>query len=155
MMTPKFVMIENPQQGIAFIKLNRAEKRNAMHGPMVTELRAVLKQLAADENVRVVLLGGMGDHFCAGGDIEWMSEVALSNDNAADALQLAHLMFDLYVFPKPTIVLAHGATLGGGIGLLSACDIALASEDASFGFAEVKVGITPSTISPYVIRAIG
>ena len=142
---------------IATITLNRPEKRNAMNGPLIQELMQALQVLAADDDVRVVMMNGHGEHFCAGADIAWMQQIASGsyNENYDDAQCLADLLFQLYSFPKPTIVLAHGATLGGGLGLLCACDIAIASSNASFGFSEVKIGITPSTISPYVIAVIG
>lgn len=142
---------------VAIMTLNRPEKRNALNGELIRELSIALHQAADDERVRVVLLNGQGEHFCAGADIAWMQQVASGsfNENYDDAQLLADLLYQLYSFPKPTLVLAHGATLGGGLGLLAASDIALASEQASFGFSEVKIGITPSTISPYVITAIG
>lgn len=145
------------EQGVAVITLQRAEKRNALNGFMVQELRETLKQASADKKVAIIMLKGDGDHFCAGGDIQWMHEMAQrsTEDNYEDALQLAELMYEIYNCQKPTIALAHGKTMGGGLGLLAACDIVYAAEDASFCFAEVKVGITPSTISPYVIAAIG
>lgn len=145
------------EKGIAAIALNRPEKRNAMNGYMIQELRQALRAAAADDTVRVVMINGNGDHFCAGADIGWMQTIATESyaKNYDDAQNLADLMYQLYAFPKPTMVLAHGATMGGGLGLLAACDIALAANNASFGFSEVKLGIAPSVISPYVISAIG
>lgn len=143
--------------GIAVITLNRPDKRNAMNGNVIQELLRALQLIAEDETARVVLIHGNGEHFCAGADISWMQQIATGShdQNLDDAKALAELMYRLYSFAKPTIVLAHGATLGGGLGLLSACDISIASKNATFGFSEVKMGITPSTISPYVIAAIG
>ena len=143
--------------GIATITLDRPEKRNAMHGQMITALLRVLRSFADDNHVRVLLIHGNGEHFCAGADISWMQQIAAGtySDNYDDAQLLADLMYALYSFAKPIIVLAHGATLGGGLGLVAACDIAIAAKNATFGFSEVKIGITPSTISPYVITAIG
>ncbi|RDI43740.1 enoyl-CoA hydratase-related protein [Aquicella lusitana] len=143
--------------GIAMVTLNRPEKRNAINGAMVQALLQTLTTIAADERARVLLIRGQGDHFCAGADIGWMQTIAAGsyNENYDDAQFLADLMYSLYTFPKPTIVLAHGATVGGGLGLLAACDIAIAAKDASFGFAEVRIGIAPSVISPYVITALG
>ena len=142
---------------IATITLNRSEKRNAMNGQMIQALSNALHDLSSADDVRVLLIHGSGEHFCAGADIDWMQKIAAGsyNDNYDDAQYLSDLMYQLYSFPKPTIVLAQGATLGGGLGLLSACDIAIAAKNAIFGFSEVKIGITPSTISPYVIAAIG
>jgi methylglutaconyl-CoA hydratase len=141
---------------MAIITLNRPDKRNAMHGPMILELLAALK-LFADHPSRVLLIHGNGENFCAGGDIAFMQKMAEESDdgNYADAKLLADMLYQLYLFPKPTIVLAHGATLGGGLGLLTAADIAIAANNASFGLPEVKIGLAPSMISPYVIAAMG
>lgn len=143
--------------GIATITLNRPDKRNAMNGKVISELLQALRSFSSDEKTRVLMINGNGEHFCAGADISWMQQIATASydENYDDAIKLADLMYQLYSFPKPTIVLAHGATLGGGLGLLSACDIAIASKNASFGFSEVKIGLAPSTISPYVIAAMG
>lgn len=141
---------------IVTISLNRPDKRNAMHGPMILELLHALKVHATDGS-RVLIITGNGDNFCAGGDIGWMQKIAAGSkdENHDDAQSLADLLYQLYTFPKPTIVLAHGATLGGGMGLLSAADIAIAAKNAKFGLPEVKIGLTPSMISPYVMAAIG
>lgn len=143
--------------GIATITLNRADKRNAMHASMIKEILLALSACSHDADVRVLVLRANGEHFCAGADIQWMQTIASASleENNDDAQLVADLMFQLYHFPKPTMVLAHGATMGGGLGLLSACDIAIASDSAIFAFSEVKIGITPSTISPYVVSAIG
>lgn len=152
----EFILIAR-ENGIATVTLNRPDKRNAMNGKMVKEIFHMLELLRVDNQVRVVIIKGNGEHFCAGADIGWMQHMASESyeANYDDAQALADLMYQLYSFPKPTIVLAHGATLGGGLGLLAACDIAIVGESASFGFSEVKIGITPSIISPYVITAIG
>lgn len=141
---------------IATITLNRPEKRNAMHGPLVKELLLALRQ-CAHADICVLIIQGNGENFCAGGDIVWMQKIAESSkdENDQDAQLLADMLFELYSFPKPTIVLAQGVTLGGGLGLLAAADIAIATKAATFGMPEVKIGITPSVISPYVISAIG
>jgi methylglutaconyl-CoA hydratase len=142
---------------IATVTLNRPEKRNAMDGLFVTELSDVLNKIANNESARVLIVNANGEHFCAGADIGWMQKLAQSSseENHQDALQLAGLMQLIYRFPIPVIALVHGATLGGGLGLLAACDIAVAANNASFGFSEVKMGITPSVISPYILAAIG
>ena len=128
-----------------------------MDGSLIQALCDTLKNIANDKQVRVLILNGSGEHFCAGADIDWMQKIAQSpeKENREDARQLATLMKMIYRFPKPVIVLAHGATLGGGLGLLAAADIAVAANNASFGFSEVKIGITPSVISPYILAAIG
>jgi methylglutaconyl-CoA hydratase len=155
-MTTAVVALQT-ENGIATISLTRSEKRNAMNGQMVVELREALKNAALDPAVSVVMLQGDGSHFCAGADIYWMCDMARRSydDNYQDALQLADLMYELYTLPKPTIVLAHGATMGGGLGLVAAADIAIGADDSTYGFSEVKIGLTPATISPYVIAAIG
>src|SRR5579885_3474108 len=155
-MAYEFISVSHTEH-LAILTLNRPEKRNAIHGPMLKELLQALRTLSADEQTGVLLINANGEHFCAGADIAWMQKIASGSyeENYDDAQLLADLMYQLYSFPKATIGLAHGATLGGGLGLLSACDIAIAAKNASFGFSEVKIGITPSTISPYVIAAIG
>lgn len=142
---------------LGIITLNRPEKRNAMNAQMIQELSQVFSQFGSETDIRVVLLTGNGEHFCAGADINWMKSIGTltETDNVKDAEQLAKLLYQLYQFPKPTIALAHGAVLGGGLGILSVCDIAIAAKSSSFGFPEAKIGIAPSTISPYVIAAIG
>lgn len=144
-------------EGITTLTLNRPEKRNALNGKMVEALLAALKKIAKDKITRVLMLNGNGENFCAGGDIQWMVEISESSraKNVADAQKLADFMYQLYSYPLPVIALAHGAVLGGGLGLLSACDIVIAETNTSFGFSEVKIGITPSIVSPYVVRAIG
>ena len=139
------------------VTLNRPEKRNALNGEMIDLLLASLKKIAHDKSCRVFMICGAGDVFCAGGDIAWMKEMAEKNEaeNVADALLLADCLYQLYQMPMPTIALAQGTILGGGVGLLCACDMVIASNNAQFGFSEVKLGLSPSTISPYVIRAIG
>lgn len=142
---------------ITTLTLNRPDKRNAMDGEFVRELLKALEHIAVDTETRVLIINGNGEHFCAGADIQWMQKIATGsyNENYDDAQMIADLMYQLYTFVKPVIVLAHGTTVGGGLGLLAAADIAIAAKEASFGFAEVKIGITPSTISPYVLAAIG
>ncbi|MDR3477298.1 MAG: enoyl-CoA hydratase-related protein [Gammaproteobacteria bacterium] len=151
------VILVTMTEGIATITLNKPEKRNAMDGVLVANLMSVLAEIATNKNIGVIILRANGEHFCAGADIAWMQKIATAPeaDNQADALQLAKLMYAIYTYPKPVIVLAHGATLGGGLGLVAACDIAIAANNASFAFSEVKIGIVPSVVSPYVIKAMG
>lgn len=157
MMTSESVAITSPMAGVAMISLNRPEKRNAMNAHLIQALIQILKKVAQDPHTRVVILKGEGEHFCAGADIGWMQQIAQNThkENVEDATQLALLLYELYIFPKPTIVLSHGATMGGGLGLVACCDIALAADNAYFCFSEVKIGLTPSVISPYIINAIG
>lgn len=151
------LILVTKEQRIATITLNRPDKRNAMNGNMIQALLQTLQHLQSDHDIRVLIIKGAGEHFCAGADITWMQTVSSGSyeKNYDDAQALSDLMFQLYTFPRPTIVLAHGAIMGGGLGLLAACDIALVSQNAVFSFSEVKIGITPSTISPYVLAAIG
>ncbi len=143
--------------GIAHVWMNRPEVHNAFNAKLIDELDAAWDQLAADESVRVVVLGGRGKSFSAGADLNWMKEAAgySEAENLADARRLAGMLLKLAQLPRPTIARVHGAALGGGTGLAAACDICVAAERAVFATSEVKFGIIPSAISPYVIRAIG
>ncbi len=143
--------------GIATITLNRPDVHNAFNSAMINRLLDTLCDLDSNQSVRVVVLTANGDSFCAGADVNWiqsMSVEAQKNNNTVE-LQLATLMYTLYHLSKPTIVLVNGAVYGGGIGLVACCDIALASENAQFCFSEVRLGLIPAVISPYVINAIG
>lgn len=143
--------------GIARVWLSRAEQRNALHPALLDELGATLRQLDADPAVRVVVLGGRGEAFCAGADLRWMTKAAAFDraQNIEDAGCLARLLQTLDTLGKPTIARIHGACYAGATGLVSACDIAVAAEDARFCFSEVRLGLVPATISPYVLRAMG
>lgn len=155
-MPNEFILVSK-SEGMATITLNRPDKRNAMNRQLIGELLQALHELAQDSQTGVLMINSQGDHFCAGADIGWMQAVAAASkdENYDDAQMIADLMYQLHTFPKPTLVLARGTTLGGGLGLLAACDIAIASKNAVFGFSEVKIGITPSIVSPYVVAAIG
>jgi methylglutaconyl-CoA hydratase len=137
--------------------LNRPQKRNAMNGEMIQALSQHLRALADQPTSQILVFRGEGEHFCAGADIDWMQKIAMANEqeNYTDAQSLADLLYQLYIYPKPTIALVHGMVLGGGMGIVAACDIALARGEAQFGFPEVKIGLVPSTISPYILAAIG
>lgn len=150
-------LLTHTRDGITTLSLNRPAKRNAMNESLIRELLQALHDHASDATTRVLIINGSGEHFCAGADIGWMQAMAhaLEDKNFHDAYLIAELMLRLYQFPKPTIVLAHGATYGGGLGLVAAADIAVASTDVQFSFAEVKLGLVPSTISPYIIAAMG
>ncbi len=144
-------------EGIATVTLRRPERRNAFDGPMVAALTEIFETLRADEQVRLVLLRGEGGVFCAGGDLDWMRAAAdwSEDDNRDDALAMGHMLKALFDLPALTVALVEGAALGGGAGLAAACDLALATADARLGFPEVRVGLIPAVISPYVVRAIG
>lgn len=143
--------------GVATIWMNRPDVHNAFDAQLIADLTAACRALDADGTVRVVVLAGRGKSFSAGADLNWMKAAgeASEAENFADALKLAGMLRTLAEMSKPTIARVHGAALGGGMGLASACDICIAGERAVFATSEVRFGIIPSAISPYVIRAIG
>jgi methylglutaconyl-CoA hydratase len=142
---------------VARVWLNRPETRNAFDGLMVTELRKTLFDLGSLDQVRVVVLGGRGPSFCAGVDLQWMKAAAgfTREENLREAQALADLFFTVYNSPKPIVARVQGAALGGGSGLVAASDIPVAALGTQFGFTEVRLGIVPAVISPYVISKIG
>lgn len=137
--------------------LNRPTVHNAFDETLISEMTQALEQLSQEKNLRVLLITGEGKSFSAGADLNMMQRMAnfTEAENLADAKKLANLMNLLYNFPIPTIALVNGATYGGGVGLVACCDIALANESAKFCLSEVKLGLIPAVISPYVIAAIG
>ncbi len=137
--------------------LNRPEKHNAFNAQLIRELRQQLNILADNPDCHVLILKANGKNFCAGADLEWMQSMVnySFDENVQDALQLAALLEQLNRFPVPTIAMVQGATYGGGVGLIACCDMAFVAPNASFCFSEVKLGLAPSTISPYVIASIG
>ncbi len=141
----------------ARVELNRPEVHNAFNAVMIGELIQAFGEIAEDPDVRVAVLTGNGKSFCAGADLNWMREVIrYSFDrNMEEAMQIAELHHNIHTLPKPTIALVNGAAIGGGTGFLSACDIALAAKEAVFGLSEVKIGLVPAAISPYVVKKIG
>jgi len=143
--------------GVATLWMNRPEVHNAFNAQLIAELDAACRALGADEGVRVVVLAGRGKSFSAGADLNWMKQAAgyTVEENLADARRLAGMLRTLAELPKPTVARVPGAALGGGTGLAAACDICVAAERAVFATSEVRFGIIPSAISPYVIRAIG
>lgn len=142
---------------VATIWMNRPEVHNAFNEQLIFELTAACQSLDADASVRVVVLAGRGKSFSAGADLNWMKRAgaATVDENLADARRLAGMLRVLAEMRKPTLARVHGAALGGGMGLAAACDICVAGEGAVFATSEVKFGIIPSAISPYVLRAIG
>jgi methylglutaconyl-CoA hydratase len=142
---------------VARVWLNRPRVRNAFDGRMVTELHATLDDLASSDSVRVVVLGGRGPVFSAGADLEWMRKMAdfEHDENIREASEMADLFLALHAHPKPVVARVQGAALGGGAGLVAACDIAVAVEGTRFGFTEVRLGLVPAVISPYVLARIG
>ena len=142
---------------VATVTLNRPETHNAFDDALIARLTDALGDLGASEDVRVVILAGRGKSFCAGADLAHMKKAAgfSEAENIADAQALARLLMVLGGLPKPTVALVQGPAYGGGVGLVSACDIALAAERASFALTEVRLGLIPAVISPFVVRAIG
>ena len=151
------VIIDATQSGIVILTLNRPAKRNAFGPELIVALSDAFETLQGADHVRAVFLRGAGGTFSAGADLEWMAASAdwLEDDNREDAMRLAVMLKKLYDLPQLTVALVEGAAMGGGAGLVAACDLAIATADAKFAFSEVKLGLTPATISPYVIRAIG
>lgn len=142
---------------IGKIILNRPEIHNAFDDFMISELHTVLDRIEKDSGIRVIVITGAGESFCAGADLNWMKRVKdwSYERNYEDAFRVAELMEKIYKFPKPVITRVNGATIGGGTGIVAASDIAIASENAIFGLAEVKIGLVPSVISPYLIKRCG
>ena len=142
---------------LARLRLDRPELHNAFDAALISALTSALGQLADDAQVRVVVLEGSGRSFSAGADLNWMRGMASADEatNREDALALARLMRALDELPKPTIARVHGAALGGGVGLVACCDIAIGVPEAKFGLTEARLGLLPAVISPYVIAAIG
>lgn len=145
------------EAGVATIWMNRPDVHNAFNAQLIADLTTACVELDADDAVRAVVLAGRGKSFSAGADLNWMKAAgeASEAENFADAMKLAGMLRTLAEMKKPTIARVHGAALGGGMGLASACDICIAGDKAVFATSEVKFGIIPSAISPYVIRAIG
>ena len=153
-----FMTLEIELNGpVATIWMNRPDLHNAFDEILIAELTAACKALDDDDDVRVVILAGRGKSFSAGADLNWMKRAANNgiDDNLDDARALARMLRALAEMRKPTIARVQGAALGGGMGLAAACDIAVASTKAVFATSEVRFGIIPSAISPYVLRAIG
>ncbi|MFV0277571.1 MAG: enoyl-CoA hydratase/isomerase family protein [Parahaliea sp.] len=144
-------------RGVAQVTLNRPEKHNAFDDAIIAELKGAFDELSGHDDVRVVVLASQGKSFSAGADLAWMKRMAGYDyqHNLRDAQALADMLKALYDLPQPTIARVQGAAFGGAVGLVSCCDMAVGSEGASFALSEVKIGLVPATISPYVIRAIG
>ncbi|MGH8709281.1 MAG: enoyl-CoA hydratase/isomerase family protein [Burkholderiales bacterium] len=143
--------------GVARLMLDRPEVRNAFDDALIAAVTKALRELDADDAVRAVVLGGNGPAFCAGGDLNWMKRMSgyTYEQNLADAKGLAGMLQTLDRMKKPTIARVHGPAYAGGIGLVAACDIAVGVPEAKFCLSEAKLGLSPATISPYVVRAMG
>jgi methylglutaconyl-CoA hydratase len=142
---------------IARLTLNRPDMRNAFDETLIAALTAAVREAAEDPGVRVLLLTGAGKAFCAGGDLNWMRKMATLTDaeNHADAAKLARMLHAIWSCPKPVVACVNGDAYAGGMGLVSACDIAIAADSAHFCLSETRLGLLPATISPYVLRAMG
>jgi methylglutaconyl-CoA hydratase len=151
------VLAEQKQPGVLWLTLNRPDVHNAFNDVVIQELMSHLDRVESDPEIRVVVLASSGPSFSAGADLNWMKSMRdLSyEENIFDALQLASLLYRLNHCSKPTICRIQGAAFGGGVGLVSCCDMAVALESATFALSEVKIGLIPATISPYVVRAMG
>jgi methylglutaconyl-CoA hydratase len=141
----------------ARVTLNRPEVHNAFNDTMIKELTIVFDDIDKNNDIRVVVLTGAGKSFCAGADLNWMRRVKdySYEDNLKESLDLAEMLYKIYASPKPTIARVNGAAIGGGTGLVAVCDIAIAAASARFSFSEVKLGLIPACISPYVLKKCG
>ncbi|MBV9737670.1 MAG: enoyl-CoA hydratase/isomerase family protein [Candidatus Eremiobacteraeota bacterium] len=144
-------------EAVAHVTLNRPDVRNAFNAELIAELQRAFERLGNDGTLRAVILSGAGKTFCGGADINWMrASLELSREeNVSDAKRMSEMFATIDRCPRPVIARIHGAALGGGAGLVAVCDVAIASNDAQFGFTEVKLGILPAVISPFVLRKIG
>ncbi|WP_217474186.1 gamma-carboxygeranoyl-CoA hydratase [Stutzerimonas stutzeri] len=151
------VQLERDPRGFATLWLDRPEKNNAFNAEMIRELVLAIDQVQADKDLRFLLLRGRGKHFCAGADLAWMQQSAQLdfNANLADARELAELMYSLYHLKLPTLAVVQGAAFGGAVGLVACCDMAIGAQDAVFSLSEVRIGLAPAVISPFVVKAIG
>jgi methylglutaconyl-CoA hydratase len=144
-------------KAVATVSLNRPEIRNAFNEVMISELTSAFREIDKEEEIRAIILKGEGKSFCAGADLNWMRSVATYTfeTNYEESLRLSQCFYTIYTSSKPTIAVIHGAAIGGANGLLAACDIALCDSETVFSLSEVKIGIVPACISPYVIKRVG
>ncbi len=145
------------ENGVLEITLHRPEIRNAFNDTLIRELIAVFEKHAQDDQVRLAVIRGSGEAFCAGGDIHWMKKSAsyTTEQNQADARELGKMLSTINTFSKPVVCAVHGACFGGGLGLVSVSDVVIASSDTLFSFSEVKLGLIPAVIGPFVVAKIG
>lgn len=151
------IELEYAEKGFATLWLNRPEKNNAFNAEMIRELVLAIDQVQTNKNLRFLLLRGRGKHFCAGADLAWMQQSAQLdfNANLNDARELAELMYSLYHLKLPTLAVVQGAAFGGAVGLVACCDMAIGAHDAVFSLSEVRIGLAPAVISPFVVKAMG
>ncbi len=151
------IQLERGEQGIATLWLNRAEKNNAFNAAMISELINAFEAIKNDQSIRIVVLRGRGKHFSAGADLGWMKASAQLDyaANLADSHELGELMHKLYHLPQPTLAVVQGAAFGGAVGLIACCDMAIGAHDAVICLSEVRIGLAPAVISPFVVKALG
>ena len=150
-------LLSEVQERVCLLTINRISKHNAFDNYLLGEMQQQLDAAISNPEVRVIVLKANGKHFSAGADLAWMQNMAQFNEeeNLKDSMILGNLMYSLNQSPKPTIAMVQGSAFGGGAGLVAACDIAIAATSARFCFSEVKLGLIPAVISPYVVKAIG
>ena len=151
------VHVELRNNGVAWVEMARPAVSNAFDEPMIEALDAAFTALGVDPQVRVVVLAAQGKHFSAGADLQWMQRASQASaaENLADARRFADMLARLAQLPQPTVARVQGAALGGGVGLVCACDVAIASVDARFALSEARLGILPAVIGPYLVNAVG
>ncbi|MGJ8527352.1 crotonase/enoyl-CoA hydratase family protein [Maritalea sp.] len=156
-MTYQYIRLETDDRGVATLMLDRADKHNALNAEMCDEISSVVSAINMDKSIRVVVLAASGKSFCAGGDLEWMRQQfnATRQVRIAEAKRLANMLFALNTLEKPLIGKVQGNAFGGGVGMMSVCDVVVAVEGAKFGLTETKLGLIPATISPYVLARMG
>ncbi|MBI5267355.1 MAG: enoyl-CoA hydratase/isomerase family protein [candidate division Zixibacteria bacterium] len=153
-----YTTVQTRHEGeIGWITFNRPEIHNAFNSTVITELSAAFSEMENDSHIRVVILTGAGKSFCAGADLNWMRSVVTQSfdENLAESLALADLFWQIYTFKRPVIARVNGAAIGGGTGFVAVCDIAIAAKSAVFSFSEVKIGVVPACIGPYVVKKMG
>ena len=156
-MTSSSLLINTDPRGVCTVSINRPEKHNAFNSEIIHELLGALVRIDTDAAVRVVVISGVGESFSSGADLEWMRASAEFDEasNIRDAKQLSDLMRVLYDLKKPTIARINGSAFGGALGLIACCDIAIAVDTAKFAFSEVRLGLAPVVISPYILMSMG
>ncbi|GHD57624.1 enoyl-CoA hydratase [Thalassobaculum fulvum] len=157
MTTYETLTVETDDRGVARVTLARPERHNALNDTMIAELRRAADALGNDDKVRVVVLTGTGKSFCAGGDITWFARnlERSRSEQIYESGELARMLLDLYSLPKALIGRINGPAYGGGVGMISVCDVAVGARGARFGLTEVRLGLIPANISPYVVKRIG
>lgn len=156
-LAPDPVLLDVSAEGVAIVTLNRPERRNALDGLMIAALAEAFETLKGADHVRIVFVRGAGESFCAGADTDWLrrSQDHDLADNEADDLAFARMLRHLHELPQITVALVRGATIGAGAGLVAACDVVAAMNDAAFQFADVRLGFAPAIVAPFVVDAIG